>query len=122
MKGTKLILIQMITVVTTVADELEEKFTKYYDQLMSVMKRLMADVLNEEDQILVGKTVECVTAIGMAVGKDKVGSNSIYVFNNIIKRHHYMYVCSDSAYIKPHPPTVYAGCRRGDAATAEGAY
>jgi len=72
MKGTKLVLIQMITVVTTVADELEEQFIKYYDQIMSVMKRLMADVLNEEDQKLVGRTVECVTAIGMAVGKDKV--------------------------------------------------
>ena len=50
---------------------------------MSMMKRLMADVLNEEDQVLVGKTVECVTAIGMGVGKDKVGSNSIYVYYNI---------------------------------------
>ena len=103
MKGTKLVLIQMITVVTTVADELEEKFIKYYNQIMSMMKRLMADVLNEEDQVLVGKTVECVTAIGMAVGKDKVGSNSIYVYYNITKRLCCMYVCSDSAYLKPHP-------------------
>ena len=80
MKGTKLVLKQMITVVTTVADELEEDFIQYYDQIMSVMKRLMVDVLNEEDQVLIGKTVECITAIGMAVGKDKVRSNFIENF------------------------------------------
>ena len=75
MKGTKLVLRQMIGVVTTVADELKEHFVQYYDQIMSVMKRVMVDMLNEEDQVLIGKTVECVTAIGLAVGKDKVRSN-----------------------------------------------
>ena len=74
MKGTRLVLKQMIMMVSTVADELEEDFIQYYDQIMSVMKRLMVDVLNEEDQVLIGRTVECVTAIGMAVGKDKVRS------------------------------------------------
>ncbi|XP_065887455.1 importin-5-like isoform X2 [Dysidea avara] len=86
-KGTKLVLKQMITVVTTVADELEEDFIQYYDQIMSVMKRLMVDVLNEEDQVLIGKTVECITAIGMAVGKDKFMQDTEEVMQLLLKVH-----------------------------------
>ncbi|XP_065887450.1 importin-5-like isoform X2 [Dysidea avara] len=84
-KGTKLILRQMIGVVTTVADELKERFVRYYDQTMSVMKHLMVDVLNEEDQVLIGKTVECVTAIGLAVGKDKFMQDTEEVMQFLLK-------------------------------------
>jgi len=84
----------MIMVVITVAVGLGEQFIKYYDQMMSVLKHLMTDMLNEEDQELTGTIMECVTAIGMAVGKDKVGSNVKHViYRNIIKRlHHRCYM------------------------------
>ena len=63
-----------LALVTTVADELEKDFTQYYNQVMPVMKCLITEMINDEDRVLVGKMVECVTAIGTGVGKDKVST------------------------------------------------
>ena len=41
---------------------------------MPVMKCLITEMINDEDRVLVGKMVECVTAIGTGVGKDKVST------------------------------------------------
>lgn len=62
----------MVTTVATVADTLEEHFLQYYDQFMPLLKYLMANAVQKENRLLRGKTIECISLIGLAVGKDKV--------------------------------------------------
>jgi len=71
-KGTKLVLEQMVTTVATIADTLEEQFLQYYERFMPLLKYLMANAVQKENRLLRGKTIECISLIGLAVGKEKV--------------------------------------------------
>ena len=94
----------MVTTVATVADTLEEHFLQYYDRFMPLLKYLMANSVQKENRLLRGKTIECISLIGLAVGKDKVGILRPY--------------CCPS---QPRPLVVYAGCSGSDATSTEGA-
>ena len=65
----------MVTTVATVADTLEEHFLQYYDRFMPLLKYLMANSVQKENRLLRGKTIECISLIGLAVGKEKVSSS-----------------------------------------------
>lgn len=83
---------QIVTTVATVADTLEEHFMQYYDQFMPLLKFLMANSVQKENRLLRGKTIECISLIGLAVGKEKV-------------------VTTDGVHICSAPPlVVHAGC------------
>ena len=92
----------MVTTVATVADTLEEHFLQYYDRFMPLLKYLMANSVQKENRLLRGKTIECISLIGLAVGKDKVSTLCPYCYPS-----------------QPHPLTVHAGCSRSDAASSK---
>jgi hypothetical protein len=71
-KGVKLVLEQVVTALASVADTVEEKFTQYYDRFMPCLKYIMQNAVSKEMRLLRGKTIECISLIGLAVGKDKV--------------------------------------------------
>uniref|UniRef100_A0A8D3EAE8 TOG domain-containing protein n=1 Tax=Scophthalmus maximus TaxID=52904 RepID=A0A8D3EAE8_SCOMX len=71
-KGTKLVLEQVVTSIASVADTAEEKFVPYYDLFMSSLKHIVENAVQKELRLLRGKTIECISLIGLAVGKDKV--------------------------------------------------
>ena len=72
--GRKLVLEQIITTLATVADTAEEKFLDYYDRFMPTLKYVMENAVPKDLRLLRGKTIECISLIGLAVGHDKVGS------------------------------------------------
>ena len=72
-KGTKLVLEQVVTSIASVADTAEEKFVPYYDLFMPSLKHIVENAVQKELRLLRGKTIECVSLIGLAVGKEKVG-------------------------------------------------
>ena len=76
-KGTKLVLEQMVTTVATIADTLEEHFLQYYERFMPLLKYLMANAVQKENRLLRGKTIECISLIGLAVGKEKVRGDNV---------------------------------------------
>jgi len=94
----------MVTTVATVADTLEELFLQYYDRFMPLLKYLMANAVQKENRLLRGKTIECISLIGLAVGKDKVIICLLAYHSN-----------------QPHPFPVHARCSRSYATTFEGA-
>ena len=71
-KGTKLVLEQMVTTLAAVADTAEEKFLQYYDRFMPNLKYIVQNASMKEFRLLRGKTIECISLIGLAVGREKV--------------------------------------------------
>ena len=61
-----------MTTIATVADTAEEKFLHYYDRFMPNLKYIMQNALSSDYRMLRGKTIECISLIGLAVGKEKV--------------------------------------------------
>lgn len=74
-KGTKLVLEQVVTSIASVADTAEEKFVPYYDLFMPSLKHIVENAVQKELRLLRGKTIECISLIGLAVGKNKVCLN-----------------------------------------------
>lgn len=63
------------------ADTSEKEFVAYYDNLMPCLKYIITNSTTEEFRMLRGKTIECVSLIGLAVGQEKFMADA----NDIMK-------------------------------------
>lgn len=86
-KGTKLVLEQIVTTIASVADTTEKDFVAYYDRLMPCLKYIIQNGNTEELKMLRGKTIECVSLIGLAVGAEKFISDASEVMDMLLKTH-----------------------------------
>ncbi|XP_052214366.1 importin-5-like isoform X7 [Dreissena polymorpha] len=84
-KGTKMVLEQMVTTLASVADTAEEKFITYYDRFMPCLKYIVQHADNTEYKLLRGKTIECISLIGLAVGRDKFMQDCSDVMQLLLK-------------------------------------
>lgn len=67
----KLVLEQIVTTIAAVADTCEDKFEPFYEKFMPTLKFLFVNATTNELRLLRGKTIECISLIGLAVGKEK---------------------------------------------------
>lgn len=65
----------MVTTLSVVAESSEELFTPFYDQFMPSLKFILANANEKKYRLLRGKTMECISFIGVAVGKERVSNN-----------------------------------------------
>ena len=84
-KGTKLVLEQIVTTIASIADTAEEKFLEYYDRFMPCLKYIIQNAVTDELKTLRGKTIECVSLIGLAVGADKFLPDAEQVMELLMK-------------------------------------
>ncbi len=70
-QSKKLVLEQLVTTVASVANTLEDDFVPYYERFMPCMIYIMQNANAQELRLLRGKTIECASLIGLAVGGDK---------------------------------------------------
>ncbi|XP_026272263.1 importin-5 [Frankliniella occidentalis] len=84
-RGTKLVLEQVVTTIASVADTSEEQFIKYYDNLMPCLKFIIANANTAELKLLRGKTIECVSLIGLAVGNEKFAPDASEIMDLLLK-------------------------------------
>ncbi|XP_071991564.1 importin-5 [Engystomops pustulosus] len=84
-KGTKLVLEQVVTSIASVADTAEEKFVPYYDMFMPLLKNIVESAVQKELRLLRGKTIECISLIGLAVGKEKFMQDASDVMQLLLK-------------------------------------
>uniref|UniRef100_A0A8C3TCH4 Importin-5 n=1 Tax=Chelydra serpentina TaxID=8475 RepID=A0A8C3TCH4_CHESE len=84
-KGTKLVLEQVVTSIASVADTAEEKFVPYYDLFMPSLKHIVENAVQKELRLLRGKTIECISLIGLAVGKEKFMLDASDVMQLLLK-------------------------------------
>ena len=82
-----MVLEQVVTTIASVADTAETEFIAYYDRLMPCLKYIIQNANKEELKLLRGKTIECVTLIGMAVGTDKFMADATEVMDMLLKTH-----------------------------------
>jgi hypothetical protein len=50
---------------------LQEHFKKYYDAVMPYLKAILMNATDKSKRMLRAKSMECISLVGMAVGKDK---------------------------------------------------
>ncbi|XP_041352900.1 importin-5-like [Gigantopelta aegis] len=84
-RGTKMVLEQAVTTLASVADTSEDKFVKYYDRFMPILKYIVQNATGKELRLLRGKTIECISLIGLAVGKEKFGQDCDDVMQLLLK-------------------------------------
>ncbi|XP_018786475.1 PREDICTED: importin-5 isoform X1 [Bactrocera latifrons] len=86
-KGNKLVLEQVVTTIASVADTCEKEFVTYYDRLMPCLKFIIQNAKSEDLRMLRGKTIECVSLIGLAVGREKFITDAGDVMDMLLKTH-----------------------------------
>ncbi|TYI48477.1 hypothetical protein E1A91_D13G251200v1 [Gossypium mustelinum] len=60
-----------LTALASVADSSQEHFQKYYDAVMPYLKALLVNATDKSNRMLRAKSMECISIVGMAVGKEK---------------------------------------------------
>lgn len=83
-KGNKLVLEQIVTTIASVADTAEDKFVNYYDKFMPCLKYMIGNAVTPELRLLRGKTIECVSLIGLAVGSEKFTADASEVMELLL--------------------------------------
>jgi hypothetical protein len=83
--GMKAVLEQSVTTLAAVADASKSNFTAYYDAFMPNLKLIMLNAVQKELRMLRGKTIECISLIGLAVGKEKFMQDAADVMDMLLK-------------------------------------
>ncbi|KAH9728478.1 TOG domain-containing protein [Citrus sinensis] len=60
-----------LTALASVADSSQGQFQKYYDAVMPYLKAILVNANDKSNRMLRAKSMECLSLVGMAVGKDK---------------------------------------------------
>jgi len=76
---------QAVTAVASVADVAESDFTPFYDEFMPRLKHFLQAANSKEYRMLRGKAMECISLIGVAVGKEKFGADAQEVMELLIQ-------------------------------------
>merc|ERR1719278_2559790 len=84
-KGNKLVLEQIVTTLASVADTAEEKFGAYYDRFVPGLKNIIQNANTQDLRLLRGKTIECISLIGLAVGPEKFSADASEVMEMLLK-------------------------------------
>ncbi|VVC88649.1 unnamed protein product [Leptidea sinapis] len=88
-RGNKLVLEQVVTTIASIADTVEKEFVGYYDRVMPCLKYIItiANAKTEEYKLLRGKTIECVSLIGLAVGEEIFMKDASEVMDLLLETH-----------------------------------
>eukprot|EP00929_Paragymnodinium_shiwhaense_P080785 TRINITY_DN4214_c0_g1_i1.p1 TRINITY_DN4214_c0_g1~~TRINITY_DN4214_c0_g1_i1.p1 ORF type:complete len:1120 (-),score=304.71 TRINITY_DN4214_c0_g1_i1:125-3484(-) len=62
---------EAITCIAVVAEVLGKDFSAYYDRIMPLLKQLLVVCTTDKENRLRGKAFECMSLLGMAVGKER---------------------------------------------------
>jgi hypothetical protein len=63
---------------------IQASFQGYYDAVMPYLKAILVNATDKTNRMLRAKAIECISLVGMAVGKEKFGQDAkqVLVFNN----------------------------------------
>jgi len=62
---------EAITSIAVIAGVIEKDFALYYDGMMPLLKQFIMQATGEKQRRLRGKSFECMSLLGIAVGKEK---------------------------------------------------
>mmetsp|Transcript_77073 Transcript_77073/g.160416 ORF Transcript_77073/g.160416 Transcript_77073/m.160416 type:complete len:1116 (+) Transcript_77073:170-3517(+) len=67
----RMVLEESITSIAVIAGVIGKDFSQYYDGIMPLLKQLVLNAKGEKEARLRGKAFECLSLLGLAVGKEK---------------------------------------------------
>ncbi|XP_040868206.1 uncharacterized protein [Glycine max] len=70
-----------LTALASIADSSEVQFQKYYDVVMPYLKAILVNANDKSNRMLRAKAMECISLVGMAVGKEKFRDNAKQVMD-----------------------------------------
>jgi len=70
-----------LTSLASVADSSKEYFEKYYTVVMPILMNILTTANDKTLRTLRAKAIECVSLVGMAVGKDRFGGDAKHVMD-----------------------------------------
>ncbi|VDP04123.1 unnamed protein product [Heligmosomoides polygyrus] len=79
--GRKLRCEQVLTAIASVADAAQDLFIEFYDRLVPNLKFILVNSTSDDHKVLRGKTLESLSLIGVAVGKEKFREDAIAIMN-----------------------------------------
>nr|CAB3493578.1 unnamed protein product [Digitaria exilis] len=68
-----------LTALASAADSSQEHFQKYYDAVMPYLKAILMNATDKSSRMLRAKSMECISLVGMAVGKQKFKDDAKHV-------------------------------------------
>jgi len=71
LQSPKIVQEQVVTAVAALADCAGQQFLPFYDYFVPFLKEILKSALSAEFHILRSKAIECISIIGVAVGKEK---------------------------------------------------
>ncbi|CAD6185409.1 unnamed protein product [Caenorhabditis auriculariae] len=74
---------QVVTAIASVAEAAQEQFKSYYFRLMPPLVYVLDNSNVDEYKELRGKTIECISLIGTAVGKEMFLNDAINIMNSL---------------------------------------
>ncbi|RCN44097.1 hypothetical protein ANCCAN_09871 [Ancylostoma caninum] len=77
--GKKLCCEQITTAIASVADAAQDLFIDFYDRLVPHLKFILVNCTADEHKVLRGKTMESLSLIGVAVGKEKFRDDALAI-------------------------------------------
>jgi len=83
--GKRIVQEQAITAVAAISDVVGDKFTKYYDTFIPFLMNILKNATGKEHRKLRGKAMECISLIGVAVGKDKFSPHAKEVMDVLMR-------------------------------------
>uniref|UniRef100_A0ACD5WAS2 Uncharacterized protein n=1 Tax=Avena sativa TaxID=4498 RepID=A0ACD5WAS2_AVESA len=69
--GSQMVQEGALTALASAADSSQEHFQKYYDGVMPYLKAILMNATDKSSRMLRAKSMECISLVGMAVGKQK---------------------------------------------------
>lgn len=76
---------QSVTAIAAVADSADSQFTTYYDSFMPDLKQVLNSTSGNKDlRRLRGKVMECISLIGLSVGREKFGRDAADVMTILV--------------------------------------
>lgn len=68
---------------------MQAHFQKYYDTVMPYLKTILVGANDKQNRMLRAKSMECISLVGMAVGKDKFRVDAKQVMNLNFSQHRF---------------------------------
>jgi len=79
---------EAVTSIAVIAGVIEKDFSAYYEHIMPILRQLFEQCTSEKESRLRGKAFECISLLGIAVGKERFnqdGQQAVIAMINIAK-------------------------------------
>ena len=83
--GNKSVQEAALTALASTADNAQESFVKYYDTVLPYLKSILVNANGKEYRMLRAKAVECISLVGMAVGRARFAADAREVMDMLMR-------------------------------------